>query len=167
MRTALRVVPAMLAACAGCATFPRLPEADAGCFAVSTDVPVPPFLGRPAPVLPPFVQLDAREMGRVLAPSRWALGSGPGQRYASLSLFRPSVGVDGPSVTAPRALGVLPPDSLVLEVVDAPGKATVLLARSADGWAGRVVVPGPPVVMRMRRMPCPPEPMTFGVLRRP
>jgi hypothetical protein len=167
MRATVRCAAVLLFFIAGCATTPRLRATDAGCFAVQTDVPVPPFLGSPPPVLPGFVQLDDANLGQVLAPSRWALGAGPGQRSVSLSQFRPGVGLRGPDITAPREVGVLPPDSLVLYFADAIGGATVLLARDSAGWAGRVVRPGPPVVMTLRRMACPAEPMTIGPVRRP
>jgi hypothetical protein len=167
MRTVVRCAAVLPFVVAGCATTPRLRASDAGCFAVQTDVPIPPFLGARAPVLPDFVQLDDANLGQVLAPSRWALGAGPGQRSVAMTQFRPGVGLRGPNITAPREVGALPPDSLVLYFTDAIGEATVLLARDNTGWAGRVVRPGPPVVMTLQRMACPAEPMTIGPARRP
>lgn len=151
---------------AACSTLPRLAAQDAGCYALSTDAPIPPFMGQPAPVLPAFIQLDARELGLVLAPSQWALGSGPGNRSVQMTQFRPSYGVAGERMTDTRAVGVLPPDSLVLAVSDQPGSAAFLLAREGTGWRGRVVRDGPPVHLQLTRIACPAEPMTIGPVRR-
>lgn len=147
-------------------TRPYLRPEHAGCYAVSTDAPIPPFLSRRPPVLPAFVQLDTANYGQVYAPSRWSLGAGPGLRFVTMSLWRPAPGFRGDAMIMPRDQGPLPSDSLVLTVNDAISDATFSLEKRGAGWVGRLAQPDTRVFATLTPIACPPEPMTLGPVRR-
>lgn len=162
MRARVGVLVTVGLVLAGCRTIPQLPASFSGCYDVVAEAPLRPFMEKPVPSLPPFVQIRASEGNWVLVPSQWLIERSPGIRGTWISVMRPEFWLEGPDVTRPRMAGVLPADSLVLYVDDHPGAAIALLARVGDGWRGRVVAPGPPIMLALRPRACPAVPMTIS-----